>query len=218
MLITGTTVLSLTFAGLSAGVAVLLILEVLVGDAQKKSLADYVLKLWIKLDDSLPKNMKELKTGIHYRSSLRISMVPLAMIGGYFLWEGEYLLVGMTVAGLLFGFCLGEWLLEKAINNVYWFVSLTAFAALIALTAFFLRTQNDPASAEVSVLLVLVVIFVLAMAIFPIWMSALLVRSVVGVLRALELSLRRFAEYPKGPLLAVSVFFGALAALAKLLM
>jgi len=222
---------------LSLTVTVLAVLDFLLSETQKKLVADTVIATWNILDEarkwSFSDWLKNPRASWWFAISFGLSaalsqaaMMPTIMKYHELAGEGfprhawiPLLFLG-AVSGLIFTLItrpIFSRLLK--LGKRLWYVLIVASALYgLAFTSLaYSDTNSDLQTFGLAVYLVVgMPTGILLMVLFMIFFARFLAYIASGVLFVGELIVRRIAEYPKGPIIAISAIFGGVVSLVKI--
>jgi hypothetical protein len=227
---------------LSAAVAVLVLVEIFLSKAQKEWLSNAVLKIWSSLDEAKGWSFADwlIKPGPKWWEGL--ALVVFALLASYSIFLVSYSMYHILVNGferefnfhfyqalqLWFGallivtstssiFVRGT--VEFDSTHVRILAILSVFGAFVGLIGPGFSHYISASTFSLSEWDVLFAIGILvgypAVIVLPIWAALGLTYIASAILYVCEFIIRRIAEYPKGPVLALSALFGGIAALIK---
>ena len=209
--------------GLSAIVASLVVVDFLLTPAQTKWLSDCVLRFSNVLDD--------LKHGAHIEflasTPLRVLAVITCtlftaavvwMISGNFSHFWQWYLVVLSFVCSLIVIRIGfTWFSFFTTASVVLAAVLVVTAVFLVAGLLILRWAVNPASMSGVILYMLSTVFLAIALMLGLSAAPAIVAHVLTViLYPIEFLVRRIAEYPKGPVLALSALGGGIAALFKI--
>lgn len=215
---------------LSLAVTVLAVLDFLLSENQKKLVADTVIATWNVLDEARKWSFADWLKNPRASAWLAISLALF-----YILAQSAMLLSVRTelhedlwvipvfisaVFALILAFItLPIFSRLLKLGKRLWYVSIAA-GALYALALVLLHHYSNDSEfreeAFAAFLIVGVPAAILFFASLTIFFARFLAYAASGILFVSELIVRRIAEYPKGPIIAISAIFGGLVSLVKM--
>jgi hypothetical protein len=228
--------------GLSGFVATLSLVDFFATDIQKRRLSDWVLSVWNWLDEIKKRTFVEWFKRPRPQKGFLVAVVGLTFAvstvfqSKFFnllgLYEGWFLIAAVVGCGSAVAFWVGRRLskrISKAqtlqevpyITKSFIRVPILLTLAITGLWLFDLSfVRWMPEYIVVAILFLSLIAFVssITIGIFMIVLvfPFLLADMLASCLRTAEFVVRRVAEYPKGPILALSVLAGGVAAVLKL--
>ncbi|MBR1252270.1 hypothetical protein JQ634_00975 [Bradyrhizobium sp. AUGA SZCCT0240] len=213
--------------GLGTAVFVLALLEILLSEEQKRSLANGVVQIWNILDDIKARSYLDWLR--HGRSVPRMFFVlAICLLSAFFLViasaNTEELGYRVLIAGMLlaspFILLTAKFVISRLFVPAGAFetiVRIILMALILCLPGWLGLSISEAANPFIRVVAAALALYTFGMLLIWFVAAAPLVFSYVlmALLGTSEFVVRRIAEYPKGPLLAVSGLIAAVAAFTK---
>jgi len=216
------------------GVAVTLlgVLDLLLSEQQKKTISDQTIRLWARLDDWKRFPVLSLLKQKKIQYLLTLSVMALVTVSNlsftYWLVAPDLLFsknmvtplgiqIGIWIIAAIIGFKIVAWTLQGAgqfrilLRLAAAPVIVTALTSAGAAILILIMSLYDPNSVGFVTLMSLIFAINLTAILVVYWLFAAVPLLLISLARALlfssELLVRRIAENPKGPILAVSALF-----------
>jgi hypothetical protein len=214
---------------LTAGVALLALLDLFLDDAQKASLSKWVALIWNYLDDlrtlSLVDWIRQPTARLWMAVCFAVAILVFGSLGIatiVTISKEAYILV--TVISMLYvavGLLIIAQLLDFMFKRQLWFRLSTVLFGGIAILFVMLLLLVTVSELRLTYIAIPLLIFIMVPLSMVVSCAAILFISIAlayvatAALYVGEFVVRRIAEYPKGPILALSAIFGSLVALIK---
>lgn len=210
--------------GLSVVVGTLVVVDFLLTPAQTKWLSDRVLHFWTVLDDTKKGAYLDFIISTPFRvvaviTCVLVTAATVWWITGDFSHFWQWYLVALSLAASLLVIRIGfTWFfLAVAASGFILAIVLAGIIVFFAVGVLILSWATNPASILGVILYTLSTVFLAVALVLGLTVAPAIVAYVLTfLLYPIEFLVRRIAEYPKGPVLALSAFGGGLAALFKI--
>ncbi|QOZ69139.1 hypothetical protein [Bradyrhizobium arachidis] len=204
-------------AALAGAGSLFLLLDFFLSVEAKRRLLDALTRWWLWLDQAADWKTFDWLRG---RSLLLFAFSVAIIVLGFLVlgWQADSILVALGLAGLLLpAVVTGPWLLRTVVGETKWgFLWLPVLMTMVTLDVYDLTKDLNGHQVSVPLGMFVGYLFVttgfIDLACLPLWLTP----AFKAAIRGLELTIRRLAEYPKGPLLGISGVLGALAGGLKL--
>jgi hypothetical protein len=211
---------------LSLTVTVLAVLDFLLSEAQKKVVADGAIATWNVLDEAKKLSFTDWLKKPRTNRWLAITFgFSCALYGGAVLEFGSpymgWILILFTSVTTFLLFALITLPIFSQLLKLdtrVWYM-LIAVGVVYVPCSFLVSPgwpEWPPPLGYSAIMLVMLFMFLVLFASLMISIARILAYVASGVLFAGELIVRRIAEYPKGPIIAISAIFGGLVSLIKI--